>query len=426
MTEVASVYDDIRVLDLTTEMGHYCGKILADLGADVIRVEPPGGCDTRGIGPYWHNTPDPEKSLTFFNFNTNKRSVTLDLESDEGREAFKKLVATADVVLESYPVGYLGGLGIGYDELSKVKRDLIMTSVTGFGQWGPHANFKAPDIVGVAMSGVMTLAGFPDAPPYKPLDHHGYFNAGIQAALGTVIAIHHRDNSGEGQHIDVSMQEALSLDQETAIQFWDMTKTVRARQGERKILPGVGTYEAADGYIYSMVGVPGFGAPWSVLAQWMAEDKDGEEVPADLLEFLAGLNLRELTAAMSDPEKMAVMKEKLDRVDERLIAFYKKRPKQVLYEEGQARRLLVGPVNTPEDVVKSKQLEARGWFGEVDHDGEGLLYPGGPYRLPESPWAIRRRPPKLGEHNDEILKGELGLSDEAIEAAGARQLERVR
>jgi benzylsuccinate CoA-transferase BbsE subunit len=100
MTEVASVYDDIRVLDLTTEMGHYCGKILADLGADVIRVEPPGGCDTRGIGPYWHNTPDPEKSLTFFNFNTNKRSVTLDLESDEGREAFKKLVATADVVLE--------------------------------------------------------------------------------------------------------------------------------------------------------------------------------------------------------------------------------------------------------------------------------------------------------------------------------------
>ena len=425
MANAPSVYDDIRVLDLTTEMGHYCGKILADLGADVIRVEPPEGCDTRRLGPYWHNSPDPEKSLTFFYFNTNKRSVTLDLESDAGREAFKKLVATADVVLESFPVGYLAGLGLGYDELAKTKPDVIMTSVTGFGQWGPHANFKAPDIVGVAMSGVMTLAGFPDAPPYKPLDHHGYFNAGIQAALGTVIAIHHHDNTGEGQHIDVSMQEALSLDQETAMQFWDMTKTVRARTGERKLLPGVGTYEAADGYIFSMVGVPGFGAPWSVLATWMAEDPDTGDIPADLLEFLASLNLRELTAAMTDPEKMAVMKEKLDRVDERLMAFYKKKPKQDLYEEGQARRLLIGPVNTPEDVVKSKQLQARGWFQEVQHDGESLLYPGGPYRLPESPWAIRRRPPRLGEHNNEILGQELGLSDEEIRAAGARELERV-
>ncbi|MEX2236848.1 MAG: CoA transferase [Dehalococcoidia bacterium] len=416
----SAAYDDIRILDLTTELGHYAGKVLADLGADVIRVEPPGGCDTRSMGPYWHNTPDPEKSLTFLYFNTNKRSVSLDLESAAGQEALKALVATAHVVIESFPVGYLASLGLGYEQLATVKPDLIFTSITGFGQWGPHAHFKAPDIVGVAMSGVMTLAGFPDAPPYRPVDHHGYFNAGVQAALATLMAIHHWDETGEGQSIDVSMQEALSLDQETAMQFYDMQKVVRARVGERKILPGVGTYEASDGYIYSMVGVPGFGAPWSELARWMSEDPESEEVPPELLEFLAKLNLREMTSAAQDLQKMAEMAKKFEITDRLLVAFYKRYPKQFLYEEGQRRRLLIGPVNTPEDVVNSKQLKAREWFQEVTHGGEALLYPGAPYRLAESPWAIRRRPPMLGEHNAEILGGELGLSEAQInEACGS-------
>jgi benzylsuccinate CoA-transferase BbsE subunit len=420
VTEKNGPYDDIRVLDLTTELGHYAGKVLADLGADVIRVEPPDGCDTRHTGPYWHNDPDPEKSLTFFYFNTNKRSITLDLEADAGRDAFKRLVATANVVLESYSVGYLPGLGLGYEELVKVKPDLIMTSVTGFGQTGPHAHYKAPDIVGAAMSGVMTLAGFPDAPPYRLGQHGAYFNAGIQGAMGTLMAIHHWDNSGEGQYVDVSMQEALSLDQETAIQFWDMQKVVRARLGERKLMPGVGTYEAADGYIFSMVGVPGFGAPWSALAQWMSEDEASQEpVPQELLDFLAKMNLRELTAAMADAQKMEEIGAKFTKAEQLLAAFYKRRPKQELYEEGQRRRLLIGPVNTPKDVVESKQLDARGWFQDVPHNGETLRHPGPPYRLPESPWAIRRRPPRLGEHNQEILGDELGLTADALELATA-------
>lgn len=412
-------YDDIRVLDLTTELGHYTAKLIADLGADVIRVEPPEGCDTRRLGPYWHNQPDPEKSLTFFYFNTNRRSVVLDLDSPAGREAFKALVATADVVVESFPVGHLASLGLAYEDLAKVKPNIIVTSITGFGQWGPHASYKAPDLVGVAMSGMMTLAGFLDAPPYRPVDHSGYLNAGIVGALATMMAIAHLDATGEGQQIDVSMQEALSLNQETAMQFYDMQKVVRARTGERKLLPGVGAYEAADGYIYSMVGVPGFGAPWSVLAEWMSEDEDAEPVPGDLLEFLKTLNLRELTAMMADAKKMEEVGKKFEVAERLLAAFYKKRGKQELYEEGQAKRLLIGPVNTPRDVVESKQLKARGWYQQVDHEGEALTYPGGPYRLPASPWAIHRRPPLLGEHNQEVLGDELGLSEQQIaEASG--------
>jgi crotonobetainyl-CoA:carnitine CoA-transferase CaiB-like acyl-CoA transferase len=199
-----------------------------------------------------------------------------------------------------------------------------------------------------------------------------------------------------------------------------MQQVVRARTGERKLMPGVGTYETADGYIFSMVGVPGFGAPWSVLAEWMSDESgEGNTELKDVVEFMSKVNLRELTAAMADAAKMEELSKKFEVAEKLLVAFYKQRGKQELYEEGQAKRLLIGPVNTPEDVVKSKQLQARSWFQEVDHNGVKLAHPGPPYRLPASPWSLRRRPPLLGEHNDEILGGELGLNAEDIaEAAG--------
>ncbi|HWQ28623.1 MAG TPA: CoA transferase, partial [Dehalococcoidia bacterium] len=144
---------DVRVIDLAGEIGQYCTKLLADLGADVIKVEPPGGDPVRRLPPFYHDRPGEQTSLYWLNLNTNKRSVTLDLETADGRRLFLKLAATADVVVETFPPGYLDRLGLGYDALTKLKPDIIVTSITGFGQTGPHAHYKAPDIVGVAMGG---------------------------------------------------------------------------------------------------------------------------------------------------------------------------------------------------------------------------------------------------------------------------------
>jgi len=159
---------DVRVLDLSGEPGWYCGKLLAELGADVIKVEPPGGDPGRRIGPFYHGEVDPQKSLYFFAHNTSKRSVTLNVVTADGRSLFRRLVATSDVVIETFPPGFLESLGLGYEALTQVRPGIIVASITGFGQSGPHSHYKAPDIVAVAMSGMMYLAGFPEDPPNRP------------------------------------------------------------------------------------------------------------------------------------------------------------------------------------------------------------------------------------------------------------------
>ncbi|HEY8490280.1 MAG TPA: CoA transferase [Dehalococcoidia bacterium] len=416
---------DVRVLDLTGPMGQYCTKLLADLGADVIRVEPPEGSPARRVGPFWHDEPDPNKSLSFFYFNTNKRSVTCNLVSRDGQALFRRLVPTADVVVSDLAPGELDRLGLAYHHLVELRPDIIVTSITGFGEWGVHAGYLAPDIVGVAMSGVMWLAGYPDAPPVQPPGTQGYVSASIQAAQGTLMALYHRDVTGQGQLVEVSMQEALSLSQETAMQFWDMQKVLRKRTGDEHRLPGIGTYACRDGYVFSMVGVPGFGAPWSVLCDWMAEEGMAEDLTEPAYqELFANLNMRELTRLAADPAALQERLALFRHVDEVLERFFLSKGKQELYEEGQARRLLIGPVNSPKDLAENKQLNARGYFVDVPHPelGTDVRYPGSPYRLSETPWRVRRRPPLLGEHNLEVYHGELGIPKEelaTLAAAGA-------
>ena len=219
------------------------------------------------------------------------------------------------------------------------------------------------------------------------------------------------------------MQEALSLSQETAMQFWDMRHELRKRTGDTRLMPGVGTYACADGHVYMMVGVSGFGAPWPVLSAWLAE----EGMADDLLEerwqtLLNNTDLRNLTALMTQPEKLAEMMQQFAHVDEVLGRFLATKGKQELYEEGQRRRLLIGPVNSAKDLVENKQLNGRSWYQEVDHPelDTSVTYPGAPYRHSVTPWRIARRPPLLGEHTVEILGGELGLDRRQLSAlAGA-------
>ncbi len=419
-TDTPLALDDIRVLDLAGEPGMYCGKLLAELGADVIKIEPPGGDPARRIEPFFHDEVDPNKSLYFFGLNSSKRSITLDIASADGQALFKRLLPKADVVVETFPPGYLESIGLGYDALSQTKPDIIHCSITGFGQWGPHSHYQTPDIVAIAMSGMMHLAGFPGEAPDRPYGNQANYCASIQATTGTLMALLHRDATGEGQQVEVSMQEALLLNQETAAPYWDIRKDLRGRVGNERRLPAIGVYECQDGYVMLMVGVPGFGSPWPELMRWMDDEGKAEDLLEERWKNLFGQLDMRLIAELyfgTDAELVATWVPRLSHIDEVLARFVKDYTKEHLYEEGQRRGLLVAPVNTPQDLVANPQLNYRRWFTPVEHPelATTITYAGPPYRFAETPWRIHR-PPRIGEHNQEVYCGELGLSQEQLAA----------
>lgn len=413
--ETPLALSDIRVLDLAGEPGWYCGKLLAELGADVIKIEPPGGDPGRRVGPFYHDEVDPQKSLYFFAHNSSKRGITLNIATADGQALFRRLAATADVVIETFPLGFLDGLGLGYQALTHVRPSIILASVTGFGQWGPHSHYKAADIVAVAMSGMMYVAGFPEEPPSRPYGNQAHYCASVEAATGILTALLHRERTGEGQQVEVSMQEALSLNQETAMQYWDIRGELRKRLGNERRLPAIGVYECQDGYMTFFVGVPGFGAPWPALLQWMADEGMAEDLNTPewrgVFEQMDMRLIAELYFG-HDAEAAAQWKPRLSHVDDILDRFVRVHTMQEMYEEGQRRGLLVAPCNTPKDIVENPQLDYRRWFATVTHPelAATLTYPGPPYRLSETPWRLRQRPPLIGEHNHEVYCQELGLS----------------
>ena len=415
--------DDIRVLDLTGQIGQYATKLLADLGADVIRIEPPAGSPARLSPPFYLDDPNRDRSLDFWYFNTNKRSVTLNLGSADGQALFRALLAKADVLVESFPLAETEAVLPAADDLRALNPRLIHCSITGFGTWGPHAEYIATDLVGVAMSGVLTLAGYPDRAPTMPPGNQGYIAAGVQAAQGILAALLHRDRTGHGQRVEVSMQEALSMAQETAMQFWDMRHELRRRAGDARTIPGVGTYACKDGHVYLMVTNGSAGAPWSVLTDWMAQEGMAGDLTEPPWQELLRENLRALVTSGLPADESAQLRARFAHVNAVLEAFLLTKTKDELYEQGQGRRLLIGPVNSANDLLHNHQLNARGWYQQVEHPelGVSVIYPGPPYRHAASPWRLQRRPPRLGEHTVAVLRDELGLTDEqmvALKAAG--------
>jgi benzylsuccinate CoA-transferase BbsE subunit len=416
-TGTASALDDVRVLDLAREEGVYCTKLLADLGADVIRVEAPGGSAIRGRGPFIGDEPGLERGILHLYFNTSKRSVTLNLECEDGRDLFRKLVATADIVVESFKPGYLSDLGLGYDDLVQVKPDIILTSVTGFGQTGPHAHFEWSDLVDVAMSGIMTMSGFVDREPYRPYASQAYYCGSVEAAQGTLLALAYRDLHGEGQWVDVSMQESLSMAQETAMQTWDFLKRARRRVGgvESAIRLG-GLQEVKDGYVFAMIGLAGAGAPVAEFVRWMDEKgQAGDLIASGILTELEGVAAQG-RAALRDPELMQRMLAHLGTVMTQANDFWRSMPKQEAYVQGQKHGFLVGAANDPRDIVENEQHNVRGWFQDVVHPELGMTikFPGVPYHLTDSPARVRQRAPLVGEHNVEVYEQEMGLSPEEM------------
>lgn len=391
MTDMLAGY---RVLDLCDAKGVLCTKIMADLGADVIMIEPPQGNTTRHRPPFYHDQPNPEKSLFFWYFHTNKRSITLNLETADGRELFKALLPTADIIVETLPPGYLERLGLAYAELRALHPGLIMTSITGFGQDGPYCDYRSSDIVGLAMGGLMQLCGEPQQPPVPPGGDQGEHLAALNGVTGSLIALWHREVSGQGQHVDVSLQAAVANTLETTHQTYDFNREIRTRWGHKRegaayILP------CRDGYI-ALLCAGSLG--WPKLVAWL-QDEGCDNGLADE-RFLDDIYRFEHDA----------------EVHATLQTFFSTRCKADIYTEAQRRRIPLAPVNTPRDLVESPQLRARGFFVDVAHPALNatITYPGAPYKLSETPCQIRHRPPTLGEHNEDIYVHELGLSRDAL------------
>ena len=397
---------DIRVLDLSLEIGAYCTKILADLGARVIRVEPLGGDSLRHKGPYYHGRVGVETSLRHFQYNTSKQSITLDIEKPDGAALLRRLAERSDVVVEGYAPGHLASLGLGHEEFSKTNPSLITASITPFGQQGPYSGYSGTDIVGTAMGGLMALCGFPEDPPNHPAGLQGYHLASIAASTGITLAVCARDmhTEGKGSYLDISMQEAVSIStiQTANTKFYTDLGQTPNRAGMGSVGgSGRSIHQCRDGRWVSFVVPPDF---WDNFIVWLLEH--------DLAEELMSPEWSEPVKRMEDPGPVA-------EATERLAALYDRND---FFHEAQNRRLLGMPVNTVDDLYEDEQLNSRGFFVEVEHGDlqDTLTYPGAPMLLSETPYEIAHVAPSLGEHNEEVFAGELGLSTREIEDLRSR------
>ena len=393
-----------RVLDLTDEWGFLCGKILGDLGADVIKIERPGGDPARNIGPFLHDQVHPEKSLYWFAFNNNKRGVTLNLESDRGRKIFGQLVAKADFVLESFTPGILDGLDLGYKALSRLNPRLVLTSITPFGQTGPYSRFNASDIEVLAMSGCMSLTGDPSRAPLRVTFPQSYQWTGSYAAMGTMIAHLQRQRTGEGQHVDVSAQACLLWAFSHAHTFWDLNRHLEKRAGSfmtGRSITGAKMrvfWPCKDGYLnFIIYGGEAGRKTNQALVDWM--DSKGMA-----LEFLKKKDWKVFNIA-------EVTQEEIDQMEEPIGRFFQGVTKKEFLEEVISRGMLGYPVSTTREILEDSQLKARGYWQTVDHPelGTSLLYPGAFAKFSSAECPLRRRAPLIGEHNEEVYVKELGL-----------------
>jgi len=396
-----------KALDLTDEKGYFCGKILGDLGADVIKVEPPGGDLGRRIGAFYHDIPHPEKSLFWFAYNNNKRGITLNLENADGKEIFKRLIERADFVIESYRPGYMDELGLGYQVLSKINPRIIMTSITPFGQDGPYSNYKAPDIVIMAMGGSMYVSGNPDRPPIRLSIPQSYMHGGAEAAAASLIAHYYREETGEGQWIDVSMQQCIVWTLMDVTLHWDLAKKIRQRAGQFMYRPATGTYQryiwpCKDGYIAFII----YGGERAPDQRRMVEWMDEEGMAPDFL--------KEMDWGTFDYHKAT--QAETDRLAEPISKFFLSHTKEELYVQAINRNLMLYPVHSPKDILENPQLEARNFWVELEHPdlGASIKYPGAFVKASETPLVMRRRAPLIGEYNEEVFVKELGFSSQEL------------
>jgi len=390
---------DINVLEFSGEVGGYAGKLFADLGANVIHVELPGGDPDRYSRPFYSNVPNKEGSLRYLYLNTNKRGLVLDITTEKGREVLLRLIDNTDVLLEDFPPGYMDKLGVGYGRLSRINPKLVYTAITPFGKDGPYKDRLPSDMVCSAMGGFLYLAGIGDDKPSRAYGDQAYMMASQYAAMGSMIALYHAEETGEGQFVDVSIQACVTTALENAAQYYDLEKIIRRSSGGLEA--GYGTYPCKDGYVYIMAAMGKNRYLWDPFVHWLIDEKvEGAE-----------LLLRDEWAEPAHRKK----EESKEMFNKIFLPFALNRNKMYLYEESQRRKCCVFPVSNPKDIYENPQLQYRQFFKTLRHDSLNaeIHYPGAPYETEKLKWQLNRPAPAFGQDTIEILK-ELSYSAEEI------------
>jgi crotonobetainyl-CoA:carnitine CoA-transferase CaiB-like acyl-CoA transferase len=380
----------VKVLDLSEDIaGSFCARLLADYGADVLKLEPPGGASLRRRGPFYHDDPHPEKSLFFLVLNLNKKGATLNLETSTGQNILKRLAQQVDVMVETYRPGYLDSLGLGYEDLRKVNPALIVTSITPFGQDGPYSHYQGEEIVEYAMSMIMSISGVQGREPLKHGGFQAQYEGGLFGAGATSMALFAQLNTGQGEHVDVSITECVAS---TMMATQTIYPFIGGTQARRKAVGG------------------GFENPMPCKDGWIIVQAGGGATWEDLANFFEAPEL--LEPRFADRAHRSRNGAEMDQI---IIDTIKDRGKWELFPKAAAARMLFGIVQTPLELVNCPQLASRNFYREVDHPVIGKIkVPAELFKFTETPYQLRLPAPTLGQHNWEIYVEGLGYTQQEL------------
>ena len=404
-----SVLNGIRVIEIANERIAFAGKLLADMGADVILVEPSEGDPSRNYPPFLEDKPGPDRSLYFWHYHTSKRGITLDLDDEDDRNRFLELVVSADVLLESEPIRRLSLLGIDYADLREANPGLLHVAVTPYGRDEPLSDLPTTDLTLMAAGGPPWSCGYDDhsLPPVRGWGNQGYNTACHYAVMSFFTALMHRQATGEGQFIDVSITAALNVTTERASFCWLVDQsTVQRQTGRHAAVQPTDDAQVlcADG-CYVNTGVPPrFPHEYARMLAWLSELKlDATDFP-ELVFIEMGANLDgpiDRTLVGVDDTITAIFsaaRQALALVASKMSAYD-------YFIACQDAGLVAGIIYSPEEAFEDGHFKARGLHVPLHHDDLDMTvtYPGAPFNLPKSPWCISKRAPHLGEHNHEVL-----------------------
>lgn len=406
--EAAGALEGVRVVELASEAAAFAGKILSDLGAEVIVVEPPGGHRTRAWAPFLEDRPGPERSLWWWHYNAGKLGIVVDLDAEAGRRTFREMVRSSHVVLEGEAPGRLGALGVDYADLITDDPGLVWTSVTPFGRTSASAADPATDLTIQAGAGPVWSCGYDDhdLAPVRPGGSQAYHTGSLWAVMGTLVALHVAEAVGAGQHVDVSLYAAANVTTEAATYEWLVARAIVQRQTFRHaaVQPTAPRLMVSTDGTALIGAQPRYASEFQALIDWVLELGIAEEI--DEFFFLevgvqrGGVLVPEIS---SDPEAAAIYQAGADAL--RCVASHL--PGMAFFLEAQRRGIPVGIVMAPEEILENEHFVARGFPVEVVHEdlGRTFVYPGAPFVAPRCPWQVRGRAPHLGEHTGQVLAG---------------------
>lgn len=394
---------ELKVVEVAGDVaGEFAGLLLAQMGAEVLKLEPPEGSPTRAVGPFAQGQAGPDSSLTYWYYNSNKKSAVAELGTPEGMAALRRLLKEADVFVCTLQPAQLKALKLDLAALTEAFPRLIVLSVTPFGLTGPWADYKSSDLIALALGGPLNSCGYDDhtIPPIRPGGDQGYHTATSFAQIGVMLALLERQKTGRGQLLDISMHEACAVNVELANPYWFYPKVNVHRQTCRHAQPSPtqsALFRCADGrYVYFAL-ILAEPKAWNALVSWM--DSKGMAVQLTEPEF-------------SD---VAYRQEHFHEVQELVECFFLVQDSHDAYLDGQAAGLPIGVLNAPEDLFGDEHLKARGFFTEVEHPGVGpVTYPGPIYRFSSFGQAARTAAPKLGEHTAEALADGARAKEEVL------------